>query len=374
MSWLRLVIASGILMGGCVGEELDLGETEQAAKVQPGEDGNCPPWACGSNSPEINFGAFHELNRFGQPNLEGFWISDFKKFENGAWQPYQPDVVNAMLVAKNSAGATVHTGSSVVGMVFTIKRGSLPNFVSTYYMRVAEFSRTPMWAKGPVGTAPTTPTYRFTWSTQPPTATTAGTQINLCGVNNEHDGVPDFQAVVYEADRIDSDSIRFVGEDAAWFNIGCAGHLIAKQHLTGNTKAAAVILSMAPTPTKMRTANLKMLSADYCGGGDPFTVAGTPLRWKDALGRMDNIPTVLTNIEARWNETGAICLNVPRVDYGWTLLGYQTFPNDVEPLLVGPRLGGKWCTGVAPAKLRPPPCTDPSLSNFQGGYLISVNQ
>ena len=61
MSWLRLLIASGILLGGCVGEELDLGATEQAAKAQPGDDGgNCPPWACGSNSPEIDFNAFAE--------------------------------------------------------------------------------------------------------------------------------------------------------------------------------------------------------------------------------------------------------------------------------------------------------------------------
>ncbi len=369
MSLVRIAVVSSLILHGCVGEDLGLGVAEQFAKAQPDGDGGCPPWACGSNSPIIDLGAFHELNGMPyKPNLEGFAITAFRKFEGGTWKPYTADVVNAWLVAKGATGNTVHTGAAVVGMVFTITRGT-----QTYYMRVAELSRTPLWAKNAAGLYPSTPTYRFTWSTSPPTSTT-GVQVNLCGANNEHDGMADFQAVVYEADRIDADGIKFLREEAGWFNIGCAGHLVAKQHLTGNTKAAAGLLGLAPASPNMRTANLKMLSADYCGGGDPFTVAGTPLRWKDLSGRMNNIPAVLTNIEARWNETGAICLNVPRVDYGWTLLGYQKFPNDVEPLLVAPAAGGQWCTGVSPAKLRPPPCTDPSLSNFGGGYLISVNQ
>lgn len=379
MSWLRLLIASGILLGGCVGEEFDLGATEQAAKAQPDGDDGCPPWACGSNSPEIDLGTFHELNLSGTvlissttykaptPNLEGFAITAFRRWElDGVWKwkSYQAEVKNAFLVAKDNAGNIVHSGSDVVGMAFTVTRGA-----QTYYLRVAAFSRMYLWAKKPDGAPAVTPTYRFTWSKTPPAAATSGTAVNLCGANTDGDGMPDNLAVIYEADRIQADPIRFGGDpNPEWFNIGCAGHLVAKQHLTGNTKAAAVLLGVAPAPATMRTTNLKMLSADYCGGGDPFTVAGTSLHWLDNTGRMNNLAAGSFEIEARWNETGAICVNTPRIDYNG---GSPTFPGGVAPLLAGPLAGGKWCTGIWPAKLPPPPCTTPGLPV---GYIISVNQ
>ena len=365
MSLVRIAVASSLILGGCAGDELGLGKTEQAAKKNPGDSDECPPWMCGSNSPEIDLHMFHELHELGAANTEGFRIAEYKKWISGIWQPFRPDVVNGALVARSlTTNAIVYSGTSLTGSIFTIKNDLTGG---VYYMTVAHVSRAKMWAK--VGSTTTvTPTYQFTWSTIF-ADTTGGNQ--MCGVDNDATGIADFHAVVFDDDRIDADAIRVTGETANWFNIGCAGHALAKQHLTANTKAGAAIIGATAPSLNMRTANLKMLSADYCGGGDPFTVAGTPLRWKDSLGRFNTTSPLLTNIEARWNETGAICLNVPRVDYGWTLLGYQTFPNDVEPLLA-PAAG--WCTGTNGTRLRPPLCSNANQNDFQGAYLISVNE
>ena len=362
MSLVRIAVLWSLIAGGCTTDELVVGETDQAVKSQPGEDPGCPPWACGSNSPKIDFNLFHELNEYNLSNAEGWRITDFRTLVGANWTSYRADVRNGELLARSlSTGAIVYSGAALAGSVFT-----LDHLGKTYYLTVQRVGRMSLWAKA-AGRIGVTLTYQLTWST----VLAAGTiGANLCGANTEADGMADFYAVLFDDDRIDADAIRVTGETANWFNIGCAGHALAKQDLTGNTKAAAAILGV-PTPTlNQRTANLKMLSADYCGGGDPFTVAGTPLRWKDALGRFDTTEVLLTHIEARWNETGAVCLNTPRVDYSWTLLGWQTFPNGVEPLLT---TGAGWCTGANGTHVRPPPCTNPNQNDFQGAYLISVN-
>ncbi len=361
--WSKIAMVGALLASGCVGEEEQLAETEQAVKPNPGDSTGCPPWACGSNSPQIDFNAFHELNELNVANVQGFRISNFQKWISGTWQSFRPDVMNGSLVARNpTTNAIVYSGSSLVGAIFTVNNDRTGGL---YYLTVAHMARTTMWAKI-AGRTTVTPTYELTWSTVF-ADTTGGNK--LCGVDTDATGVGDFYAVLFDDDRIDADAIRVTGETANWFNIGCAGHALAKQHLTGNTKAGAAIIGATAPTINNRTANLKMLSADYCGGGDPFTVAGTPLRWKDSLGRVDTTMTS-THIEARWNETGAICLNVPRVDYSPTPLGTATFPGHVEPLLV-PAAG--WCTGLSGTRIRPPACTNANLADFQGAYLISVN-
>jgi hypothetical protein len=174
----------------------------------------------------------------------------------------------------------------------------------------------------------------------------------------------DFYAVLFEDDRIDAEAIAVTGETPGWFNIGCAGHALAKQHLLGHTVAAAKLFGVLPPPIPQRTANLKMITADYCGNGHPFTVPGQPLRWRDENLWYDTLPTLGGMIEARWTDAGAACLNTPRVDYVWTLLGYQTYPDGVDAVL--PPNDLTWCT------TRPPPCTG-AMTDLQGTHLISVN-
>ena len=60
-----------------------------------------------------------------------------------------------------------------------------------------------------------------------------------------------------------------------------------------------------------RQAALKMMAADYCGDGYAgYTTVGTPIEFSDAQGSFP-APSNL-QIEAAWNEGGALCLNTPR--------------------------------------------------------------
>jgi hypothetical protein len=61
-----------------------------------------------------------------------------------------------------------------------------------------------------------------------------------------------------------------------------------------------------------RQATLRMITADYCGKGESFTVTGTPVAWRDNLDRVAP-PNGEDVLEALWDEHGAICLDTPRV-------------------------------------------------------------
>jgi hypothetical protein len=54
-----------------------------------------------------------------------------------------------------------------------------------------------------------------------------------------------------------------------------------------------------------------MITADYCGDGHSFTVAGTPVAWRDAAGTVDP-PFSEKALEAQWGPGGAVCLDTPR--------------------------------------------------------------
>lgn len=361
MSWLRIAVVSSLIAGGCAGDALEVGETEQAVRPSPGDgDGGCPVWGCGSNSPEIDNLGFHELNEWGQVNLEGFKIVHYWKYSTtGVKQYWVPDVINAELVGRGPEGEIELPANLVGGSVFDIV--NLKTGVS-YELRVAEVGRTPYWAKRGRTTVYSR-TYRLEWRPAIPPHAGATPYINVCKNPNPADGASGFYAVLFDDDRINADDIRVTGMTRNWFNIGCGGHALSKQHLTGHTKAAGVALGIT-TSINQRTANLKMFAADYCGNGDPFTVAGQPLQWRDEFNWFNDVSST-ASVEARWNENGAMCLSVPRIDHGTTMLGTATFPDGVEPLL-DPAHVPQWCA------VRPPPC-DQNPAAMLGAHTLSAN-
>jgi hypothetical protein len=181
---------------------------------------------------------------------------------------------------------------------------------------------------------------------------------------------------------------------STWFNIACEGTAIAKLHLLRHT-AASVFDPRADVPTGSdhaipvppgiptgpivhprrttkvpeRQALLKMLTADYCGIGFPFTENGHPLSytfqqpWQPLFPRtngsavpfrgLDNV-----SIDALWNQDGAVCLAVPRL-------------SDIEPRARLENRIRMWC----PARDRPGPgIEDLARPDLFAGAIGSVRR
>jgi hypothetical protein len=125
-------------------------------------------------------------------------------------------------------------------------------------------------------------------------------------------------ALVFEGDRINAESLEFrhVHPDPLaakrWFTIGCAETALAKLQLNGMTQAAEV--HGFESSTFQRQAFLRMIMADYCGRGGSFTVPGQRLWWRDRAGTMQFPAADEVELEARWDHTGAVCLDTPRLE------------------------------------------------------------
>jgi hypothetical protein len=149
--------------------------------------------------------------------------------------------------------------------------------------------------------------------------------------------------------------------DPDWFNFGCAGQTLAKLLLTRNT-----CLSQERSPKvdedmleREREAALRLLIADYCGTGAHLTVSGEPLVWKG--GAIPDYATPPEDLEARWDENGAICLDRPRLVANRPANGGFS-PNIWDDI-----------AAACPAGV-PPQCVDPEPQNMNGALRISANR
>ena len=327
MSALAVVVVLGV---GCVNSDVD---PPQVGGVQQ-DVLTCDEFMCGTNSPEIAEFGFWELNlptprTLSLPNNVGLRVIAF--FQGGV--RYLPQVSGGKLTASrtSSSGATVTlSGSALVGGYFGLANGS-----RTFEMMVTEVSTVASWAQRVGAPQVMLETYRLDWTelvnNQP------GRFQNVCKnapIREPSDllgmaGQDIYHALLFEGDRIDAAKKLDTSVDSSWMNLGCAGSALAKMALTGHTQAAANAKTFDTTLAERQTM-LKMLTADYCNDGTPFTVAGQPLNWADdgrtmkmmALTASPPRPVVR---EGRWGPEGPLCLDHARVDLAWTPLGEATF-------------------------------------------------
>ncbi len=322
-----------------------------------------PDWQCGSNSPEIDNFNFHELNLDGQPNLQNIAMETYgngaKLTKNG--ESYTMEVFESRIRGSNATASI--SGGDLVGAHFEVIKNGVNYKVHIDTVRNISY---------PLGLPGTLEAYRFSWSSPvlppnpkrqlcapakmlpnpafPPSLTTRPPEgpTELLGLD------PD-EVVVFETDRIDAvtKTMDPVG-DPRWFNLACAGHTLAKLHMTRNTISSGA--DAHGVDERGRQATLKMLVADYCGTGKAFTVAGEPLRWKG--GAMTSFYSPPTSLEARWTHEGAACLNVPR------MLHTSASPSDVPWTNINDAIAQE-CTL--------PACTDLNVHNFDGAYRVSGN-
>jgi hypothetical protein len=333
----RLTLTTLIVLTACAAQPEELSEVEQGV--------TCPDWMCGSNSPMIANMGLSDLNVRGLTNDTGFRLARVDR-DN---KTYRIAVVGGEIIATPTAGGSVIRNNGTQNMTLRVLHKS----GITYNIRIAQVKGTNYWAHRDSQIRGTF-TYQLEWNADDGIPEHKEWQ-NICskpGSESSGDMEP-FHAVVFEGDRIDPRYKVVKPPEPDWFNIGCAGHALAKLHLTGHTEGAKVDDGFVTT-TAERTAMLKMLSGDYCGNGKPYTVAGVPLTWKDHRNWMRfSLPWL--PIEARWTENGAACLNVPRLDANPTDLGDDTFPDGVKAAIY--------------SECRPPPC-DATKETF---HLISGN-
>lgn len=361
--WVAMGLALGTL-GACAVSEPEEQVAVQAAGSTPPGVPPCQEEICGSNSPVIDALGFHELSLVGVPNLEGFAIATISGaaqiVKGSVW--YNLHVVGGIITGTRSPFSPL-AGSALVGAWIPVRNVN----TGRQYALVIQSVRTMNYFVPPPPATPLPPpfeAYSLSWR--------SSAEDNPRSLCDNIDGLIKFQAedreqgqrelmglgvlesVVFEGDRIKTlTKTMSPFADDRWFNIGCAGHTLAKLWLTRNTIHSQ--RSGLPRAWEHRQATMKLLVADICGTGASFTVFGQKLVWKGDLMSYFSPPGVL---EARWNENGAQCLNEPRMVSPTTELGKAMFP-DV------------W-TEIKKVCL-PPSCTNLDVHDFDGMERVSAN-
>lgn len=265
------------------------GEAELAGALAA-RDYSCPTWRCGFNAAEVRGRSLQELDLDGLPNAAGARIV-------GALPPplrlgYVLDVQNDELVFRK--GGSVLRGEQIVGGILLVQLPlGLPVPVT-----IAGYATVPSWA------ADHPPIAAYTLLYPEP--------VELLGVKNVCTGsLLDplaSVATVLGGERYDEATKTVLPDQSRWVTIACAGSAAAKLKLLGYGPQ-----SSATTPAR-RQATLKMITADYCGGGHSYTENGTPLQWANADGTVaPPAGATLGAVESVWTASGAVCLGATRI-------------------------------------------------------------
>jgi ADYC domain len=326
--FLRISALAVVLGAGCVDGELAPPQTGAAQQAVI----DCDEFMCGTNSPQIATFGFWDLNlptvlgTPGLPNNVGIQLLDF--VQGGV--RYLPTVSRGRLLA--TRGAITLSGSGLVGGAL-----ELVNHGQQFLLKITEVGLVTSWAQPATTTRARVmlESYKLDWTEL--VNGQAGEFRNMCtnppNVEDPTSGMTGsaaYHTLLFEGDRIEAAKKLDTGIDSSWFNLGCAGSTLAKMALTGHTEAAHNARTFDTTLAE-RQAMLKMLAADYCGDGTPFTVSGQPLNWADDHGTMKLLsPPQSLVLEARWTEHGAACLDKPRVDVHPTPLSTAVFGANVD--------------------------------------------
>lgn len=336
-------LALAITAVGCGAPTLDLADTVS---------GICTPLTpnC-ANSDEVAHYGIHDLNLRDEANLQGIKILA----KNGHAQifdvhaaAYDLYVEQGRLIGRDQLG-NVLEGSALKDATIVLLDKDGPVF--DLHVKAVRTMTYPVGAPDPLEV------YKLTWNYP---GQTAPVEKNMCNYpvlpsgDKERDwqqlqGMFPEESLVFAGDRINAYAKTMSRDfefDRAWFNIGCAGHTIAKLRQTRSTTESQTVTSWA-----LRQATFKMLVADYCGTGWPFTVAGTPLRWKGGDVSFATPPQVL---EARWSDKGAVCVNEPRL---------KAHPSPLFPDI--------WSS--INVECAPPPCQNMDVDDFDGAEIVSGN-
>jgi hypothetical protein len=289
-----------------------------AVELRPYEY-TCPTWRCGFNSAEVNGRSIAELNLDGVANSAGIRITGYTppllKFG------YTLGVEGDELVARK--GASVLRRDQLLGSMFWIE-GDLLGLPLSLPITIADWEYVPSWAAGKPPIVAYTLLYLHPLELVDRNVCSGSLLDPLASV-----------ATVLGGERYD-DATKTVVPDPRWFTIACAGSAAAKLKLLGYGPQSSA------TTVARRQTTLKMITADYCGEGVSYTANGTPIQWANADGTVaPDSGEALGDVEAVWNEHGALCLGEHR------LAGTVVACDQPLPSCAGLDVGdGEWITYV----------------------------
>lgn len=290
ISWVLIALGAN---GGCI--EVD---SEGEVSLRGDSTTTCPTWKCGFNSAEVNGRAIRELNLDGLANTSGMRIVGFIA-PAGVLGNFALTVERDALVARSPQGVTLR-GKGLIGATIVVEQEGQPGSLAP--ITVHKYEEIPSWAAG----APDVATYALVY----PDAQA------LLGVRNVCTGslvdALSSAAVVLGGETYD-DATKTVHSDLPrWFTIACAGSAAAKMRLMNYGPQSDFYGPQQPASPLQRQATLKMITADYCGGGHSYTQNGTPLQWENSEGNVVS-PALNGAIEAYWGPLGARCLGTTRL-------------------------------------------------------------
>jgi hypothetical protein len=261
---------------------------------------DCDDWGCGKNSPVVGGLSFHEIHPRGLPNSAGLTVGAFR---TASGLPLTLNIDGHRLYGLTSTGWRLE-GDRLVNATLELFR----NGEGFALLRITQAGTTSFWVD------PTDPVPVYTFVYQQP----GQDPRELCpGLGLSQDEASKFggahTAILFAGDRYDAVTKTLVATGHAagnWINLACAGTATAKMHLLRHTQAGSD--TSHQTDVAQRTAMFKMISADYCGTGQAFTVSGEPLVILDSRGWFAPPMDGVDSIESIWTAQGAACLGQAR--------------------------------------------------------------
>lgn len=309
----------------CVEPAADPTPVTEAASLMPPD---CEDWGCTGNTPVMGE-EFYELHETGEPNHVGLRV-------DGLWQAgvrYRPDVIGTRLVGFRPLHPTLK-GTGLTGAYFKLvdHKGIEWRLYVEHVSNHATYWIEPGAQK--------IETYRLRLLA--PGGAYPGELRDVCNRPPADSQVGDgntwpslTEAVLYTGDRYDPVTKQITAwttaEAGDWFNIGCAGSVLAK--LLFNRLADAGSTAAFTTTRDERNDALAMYTGNVCGTGRSFTRPNTPIRWGMASGAraIDDWGPIET-YEAVWGGGRAVCLDtwrLPEAEVPFAKIEAECEANDV---------------------------------------------
>ncbi|HWM85509.1 MAG TPA: ADYC domain-containing protein [Kofleriaceae bacterium] len=277
------------------------GCTEPAPDVELHQLAFCPEFGCSTNGPEVKLMTIADLSEDrNQYNSAGFRVVGMSK----AGDDYTVAVFGDRLYGLDDMGNVGLFPHQLDDAVIHLEHRTEGPF--ELHLLEVHYQLT-FW----VGQLDNIYTYKLGW-TDPVTPHPEP----VCPQFQHGDewGPPGAEAIFFQGDLYDdvTKEVTAIGADAvgSWFNVACAGSATAKMHATRHTTAGSD--QEHQSTRDRRQAMLKMYTADYCGTGKAFTKLGEPLDWEN-IGGWKTLGDDPPEDEAVWDQTGAKCLDTPRM-------------------------------------------------------------